>query len=172
MPQLTVDKLIEYLRDNVYLHKGEHDGCRIWAGAFHANNHPRIRWNGKVHYARRLIAQFTQPKFQPIHRVWTSCGDPRCVAFDHIRFGTQAEMLKVMSDRGILAYSLSEKLAVAKRRADSGAKLSIRNAQDVFQMRMEGKSYSQIGQHYGVSTSLVHGCVKCWIGLGLMGGLR
>jgi len=155
---LTDAQKLDYLRTHVYID----EDCRIWAGPFcHGKDLPRVIFGRQSFSARRLLAQLSGRRVWPGHRLSASCGNPRCVAEKHIRIEEKAAMVRRLVAERVIPTGLPRTMAAA-RGWSSRAKLGMKEAHKVAQLRAEGLILREIGDRYGVTPQCVAFALDRW----------
>lgn len=88
--------------------------------------------------------------------VWRTCRNERCLAPEHLRAGTRAQMLQAMKRAGAFARSQDAIAAItnaARRRV--GTKLSIQDAREIRAMHGEVPA-GELAARYGVESAHIH----------------
>lgn len=152
----TPEQMRLWLLENVRI-DGE---CRIWAGATTAGV-PTVRWRGHTLSARRLLPKLMGKQIDPIEVVYPHCGNSLCMNPDHLRIGTYKRMAEVYKGMGKWASGPRMSIAVAKARVTRD-KIGLANRGAVEKMRAEGRTWAEIGAHFGVSASTAHQASKTW----------
>lgn len=158
----TEAQVLELLRTHVHI-----DGdCRIWAGAVRGG-YPSHYWRGTRRNARHTLLALTGRPLQPRHQCWSTCGHRLCIAEDHLRSGTRRQALQAASRRGAFMRGMPKSLLIAVARGRT-ARLPITRAREAARMRLEGRTWREIGEHFGVSASAAHVALKRWSATGLL----
>lgn len=94
--------------------------------------------------------------------VHATCGKLRCMHEEHLRVGTRAQVLRAKSRLGHLVRGTGHSLAIARGRAQRGAKMPITERFNVARMRAQGWTWRRIAEHYGVSLSCPQKQLASW----------
>lgn len=154
---LTEEQMRQWLLENVRVQ----DECRIWAGAADSLGQPVVMWDGKTYKARRLLGRLLGLLTDTTHLSWTSCGDRRCLAPEHQRYGTMKEMCRAMKRRGVYVSGAHRSMLSAKGRAPN-AKLPITERRTVLRLLAEGATHKEIAARYGVHFTAVNKALQSW----------
>lgn len=156
-PVLTPHEMRQWLLENVRI-----DGdCRIWAGSTTGSGDPEVMWNRKRYPSRRLLGQLLGMCRDPSYVSWTSCGNKRCMAPEHIRFGTRKQMGLAMRRHGVYLTGSQRSLVSCLGRAPK-AKLPITERRKVMALRAQGHTLQQIASVYGVHFDTVSKAIRAW----------
>jgi hypothetical protein len=150
--------------DFLLTHVHRDGDCRLWAGAVHADGYPVVSWHRKTRLCRRLLLELLGR--HPRSRVWTTCGQQLCLAPDHLRSGSPAQMLAHSRREGRLHGGPQHSLAVSMGRART-AKLPVSEARSVFAARARGETLEVIARRYGVVRSAVGTAIRKWTAMGV-----
>lgn len=155
----TAAEALEYLRTHVRVSE---DGCWIWAGCMNSTGTPRVVWQRKARNARRLAVELRRGvALTSRDRLWTTCGDLRCMAPAHTRVTTKAQFYAATqpSLRGYVGVVRS--LAIARGRAP-GARLSFTRRDEVERRLAAGETTAQIAAAFGVTRQALWQARKRW----------
>lgn len=153
---LTDDQMRLWLLENVRI-DGE---CRIWAGTV-VQGVPVVRWKGRMLSARRLLPKLMGKQIGPREVVYPCCGNGLCLNPQHLRIDTRKRMAGVYKRLGKWASGPRMSIVAAKAGAHR-AKIGLANRGAVEKMRAEGRTWAEIGAHFGVSASTAHQASKTW----------
>lgn len=154
---LTEEQMRQWLLENVRIR----DECRIWAGAVDSWGQPVVMWDGKTYKARRLLGRLLGLLTDTAHLSWTTCGERRCLAVEHQRYGTRQQMCAAMKRRGVYVSGARRSLLSAVGRAKN-AKLPITERRTVLRLLAEGATQKEIAARYGVGFKAVSKAVQSW----------
>lgn len=161
-PDLTPAQVLETLRTHVHI-----DGdCRLWAGWLR-DGRPSHRWLGSQRYVRRTLLELTGRPVPVKHAVWTSCGHILCVAEEHLQVGTRRQMMQAAARRGSFQRGAAPALRAALARAPR-ARLPITRAREAAQLRLEGRTWAEIGAHFGITGQSACNALTRWERAGLL----
>lgn len=137
--------------DTIHDRCDEVGDCWIWRGALSHGTQPAINIDRRSTSVRRFVASLLGR--QTKNRYVTSCcGDPLCVAPDHLRVVTRSQLNKSAAERTGYGKSLtrSVKLAEARRRR---ARLSPELVQMI---RQSDLSDAQLAKQLAVAKSTIN----------------
>ena len=97
----------------------------------------------------------------PDYKSWTSCGDRRCLAPEHQRYGTRQQMCLAMKRRGVYVAGARRSMLSAMGRAKR-AKLPITARREVLRMLAEGATHKEVAAKYNVDFTAVSKALKVW----------
>jgi hypothetical protein len=171
-PQRSERDLLDYLLTHVRV-----DGdCRPWAGYKCGVGYPRVRHDGRVVAARRLLVSMICDAYgEPLRaseRVYSApgCLHPRdCMALEHLRIGTLRQVRAIAARRGAYLSGAARSVNVGAARAKK-ARMSMTRRDEVVRLLAEGRNYREIGEVFGVTRSAARQAVLCWRRLGLIAG--
>lgn len=150
------------LRTHVYVD----DECRIWAGALQGG-YPSHWWAGKRRQARHTLLALAGRPLADGHQVWSTCGNPLCMAEAHLRAGTRRQALQAAAKRGAYPRGVPRTLISAMARAKT-ARMPVTEAHAVAAMLASGSTIKAIGDRYGVTRSAASIAIKRWSRAGLL----
>ncbi|HMM73890.1 MAG TPA: hypothetical protein PKC22_16980 [Rhodocyclaceae bacterium] len=154
---LTEEQMRQWLLENVRIR----DDCRIWAGAVDSRGQPVVMWDGKNYKARRLLGSLLGLMTDASHLSWTFCGDRRCLAPEHQRYGTMKEMCRAMKRRGVYVSGAHRSMLSALGRAKH-AKMPITERRTVLRLLAEGATHKEVAARYGVHFTAVSKAMRSW----------
>lgn len=158
----TSAEVLEHLRTHVRI-DGE---CRVWAGTLR-EGYPSHQWRGRTRYVRRSLLELTGTLSLEKHVVWATCGNPHCVAEEHLRAGTRRQMMQAASRRGVFPCGTPQALKAALIRAPR-ARLPVTRAREAARMRAGGATWREVGRHFGVTGAAASIALKRWERSGLL----
>lgn len=137
--------------DTIYGRCDEVGDCWIWRGAC-SHKAPAINIGGMSTSVRRFIAGTLQGKSIKGRYVTVCCGEPLCVAPDHLRVVTRSQLNTMAARRTGYGQNLARaaKLAQARRRR---ARLSPELVQMI---RESDLSDAQLAKQLGVAKSTIN----------------
>lgn len=119
------------------------EGCILWNYTKDNNGYGKIRLNGSIHYAHRLVMEL---KYGPsnLHVLHSPviCRNPSCINPAHMRYGTHQENMR---DRGLDGVSY-------KGEDNPNSKLTIEQVREI---RSSPLNTVQLGKIYGVGKSQI-----------------
>ena len=155
----TGAEMARHLRENVVVTE---DGCWIWAGCMNSTGTPRVVWQRKARNARRLAVELRRGvALTSADRVWTTCGDLRCMAPGHTRVTTKAEFYAQTNPtlRGYVGVVRS--LAIARGR-ERNARLPFSRRDEVERRLAAGETPAQVAAFFGVTRQGLWQARKRW----------
>lgn len=147
--------LIDWLQPRVSI-EGD---CWIWRLSTCRNNQPRATLNGKSSTSvRKYIWQCCHPDSPPPKGKVTqpSCGEPLCVAPDHIVMRSKSVAQKIHAKRGV--YSKPGPLAKRTATLRAGGKIE-RIKHQVRQDREAGMYLHDLAKKYEVTLTTIYRCL-------------
>ena len=124
--------------------------CWIWTG-WHSGKTPYVDVNGRMTSVRKvLIGLLGRKERGPFYSC--NCGNPSCVAPDHIVMRTQKEHSRVMSKRSAQVAGADRIIKITAARRARGTKLTPEQAHAI---RLAEGTYQSIAEANGVSKSFV-----------------
>ena len=128
----------------------EEGQCRLWTG-YMVNGSPLINVNGAGTSVRRLVWREKHGPIAPNLLAHAQCGNPACVAAEHIVLMTAQEIAKKAAAAG--AFSTPQRRAAQSAAARRHAKkLNLELAREI---RLSSDTSKVVAARYGISPSLV-----------------
>lgn len=78
--------------------------CLVWTGQKCPKGYGRLRLNGHLERAHRLMYELHHGEIQAGAVVMHSCDNPACINIAHLSVGTQADNVRDMHDKGRARY--------------------------------------------------------------------
>lgn len=119
--------------------------CWIWRGGANGSGFPQVWWRGKRFAIRRALKNLRKGRYASM-----SCGNPKCVAPDHIESVSKSEYTKA---RVLPPESLARQKAA--RRAAKDVKLGFEKAREIRRRVNDGELQASIARDFGVSRQTV-----------------
>lgn len=157
----TREEMLDFLRTHVRRVPGS--DCLLWAGVRDGHGNPRISWHYRNLSARRLLVELIHGcSLSPDVQVVYTCDEVACMNEEHLQATSRTAVAELARFRGRLHGGAAHALAQALAKARQGAKLPIHEHGRVLQMRLEGLTFAEIGQRYGVTGPAVHAALARW----------
>lgn len=140
--------------DAIYARCIDDAGCMVWQGACTPTGYPRMTVNNRIVTIRRVLAahKIDRP-LKPSEFASSTCNDPRCLCWDHIRVVTVAKRrAEVGADGGYSSRAKGAKIAAHKRAAE--AKL-IGGESAAEAIRLDPRPSHEVAPEHGISPSMV-----------------
>lgn len=140
--------------DAVYAKCVDDGGCMIWKGACTSTGYPRMTVDNRVVTVRRVMAaQKIGRPLKPSEFASSTCNDPRCLFWDHIRVVTVAKRRsEVGADGGYSSRTKGAKISAYKRSTE--AKL-IGGQEAAEAIRLDPRPSHEVAPDHGISPSMV-----------------
>lgn len=138
--------------DTIHDRCDEVGDCWIWRGALSHGSQPAININRRSTNVRRFVAEALLCRQTKGRYVTACCGEPLCVAPDHLRVVTRSQLNTMAAERTGYGQNLARaaKLAQARRRR---ARLSPELVQMI---RESDLSDAQLAKQLGVAKSTIN----------------
>lgn len=98
---------------------------------------------------------------------WATCGERLCMARGHLRCGARSTMIRWHARQGSMQSSVPHSIAIAKSQSGT-ARMPMREARMVADMRLRGMKHKEIAAHYGVHRSAVGHALDRWSRIGVI----
>lgn len=121
------------------------DKCWIWPGGKNETGYGRLKINGKLKRAHRVIYEISKGEIPQDFEVLHSCDNPSCVNPNHLRTGTHAENMKEAAERFRLASGLDH----------YKGKLSKNQVEEIRLLYASGQSQKEIAEKFDLHQSYV-----------------
>lgn len=162
-PILTDAQMLEFLSTHV-----RRDGdCLLWAGSTHADGYPVVSWDRTRYMARALLLCLSGVAMHSGWCTWATCGERLCMARGHLRCGARSTMIRWHARQGSMQSSVPHSIAIAKSQSGT-ARMPMREARMVADMRLRGMKHKEIAAHYGVHRSAVGHALDRWSRIGVI----
>lgn len=142
----------EYLQRMIEQH-GDSGECLIWGRGKDSKGYGRLRWYGQMRGAHVVALEITEPRTDPDAFVLHSCDNPLCFNPKHLRYGTNAENMADMVERGRAASQTGEANGYAKL-----DEMSVRAIRALYELA--GLTQRQIAAAFGISHPQVSRIVR------------
>ncbi len=131
-------------------------GCWVWTGGRTATGYGRVKRGGKMVCATHWAVFLTIGRL-PVSKdgevVAHSCDNPPCVRPDHLRVCSQSE-------------NIAECISKGRWTPPNPTKLSDSDKKEMVKMRLDGSTFREIGERFGIKISTAQkwvsasGCVN------------
>ena len=122
-----------------------YDNCWIWPAGKTTAGYGRLKVNGKIKRAHRMIYEMAIGEIPVGMEVLHSCDTPACVNPSHLRVGTHAENMKEAAERLRIPTGLNH----------FRGKVSDEQVNDIRGLSGMGTSQKEIAEKYGLHQSHV-----------------
>ena len=146
--------------DAIYARCIDDAGCMIWQGSYSASGIPRMTVNHRTATVRRVMAAHKiERPLKPSEFASSTCNDPRCLCWDHIRVVTVAKRrAEVGADGGYSSRAKGAKISASKRATE--AKL-IGGEAAAEAIRLDPRPSHEVAPEHGISPSMVRKIRRC-----------
>ena len=144
--------------------------CWLWKGATFGNKknpHPAFHFNGRNHYAYRIVwLYFLQRTIPQNHYLLHKCDTPLCVNPDHLFTGTQTDNMRDCASRGrYFLQRFPHKATIHTARVACGelggnAKLTAVQVKEIRALRAIGATTSDLAKRYSVNVTTIRDIVS------------
>lgn len=107
----------------IYARCVEDGDCLLWQGALARGGVPQMQYGGKVRPVRRVVAQLLGKKLDGLLAT-TTCGNPLCLAKEHLWMATRQQLQQYTADRTGYGRSLTRRARISRAKR-AQAKLSL-----------------------------------------------
>ncbi|GKS91206.1 hypothetical protein [Acidovorax sp. SUPP2539] len=140
--------------DQIYSRCEEVGDCWIWQGATSDTGYPIMkRHGGPCLLVRRVVMQLTNRPPAARQPVTAACEDKRCCSPKHLRLSTPSKVGKRAAANGAFSSPARGAKIAAARRAASGVKLTLDQAQEI---RLSTESGPVLAERYKIHRSQVN----------------